>query len=123
MDHVAKVDAGSIVNVCDELRGGRDDLAIWANARRLEPWFLKVDDVATQKLFQSIATVVNNGSFKQPAKAKFLSGADPLLIAKAKIVGAKIVTHEVASPDSKARSFGDNIMSAFSWAIFRTSNG
>jgi hypothetical protein len=113
MDHVAKVDAGSIVNVCDELRGGKDDLAKWANARRTQPWFLKVDDVDTQKLFQSVATFVNNGPFKQAAKAKFLSGADPWLIAKAKIVGAKVVTHEVSAPDSKVRVPIPDVCTAF----------
>ncbi|MEH2510151.1 hypothetical protein V1291_001505 [Nitrobacteraceae bacterium AZCC 1564] len=113
MDHVAKADAGSIVNVCDELRQGRDELAKWANARRTEPWFLKVDDASTQKFFQSVANFVNLGAFKQAAKAKFLSGADPWLIAKAKIVGAKVVTHEVSAPDSKNRVPIPDVCKAF----------
>jgi hypothetical protein len=52
IDHVVKAKAGSIVNVCDELRGGRDDLATWANGRRTQSWFLKVDDPATQAVFK-----------------------------------------------------------------------
>jgi hypothetical protein len=55
-------------------RGGKDDLAKWANARRTLPWFLKVDDAETQKVFQNVAAIVASGPFKQPAKAKFLSG-------------------------------------------------
>lgn len=103
MDHVVKADAGSIVNVCDELRLGRDDLAKWATARRAQPWFLKVDDASTQTVFQNIANHISSGTYTQSAIAKFLGGADPWLIAKAKIIGAKVVTHEVSAPLSKKR--------------------
>lgn len=58
-------------------------------------------------------TFVNAGVFKQPAKAKFLSGADPWLIAKAKIIGAKLVTHEVSAPDSKVRVPIPDVCAAF----------
>lgn len=103
MDHVAKSDAGSIVPICDELRKGSDDLAKWANARRTMPWFLKIDDSDTQKALQSIAAHVNGAQYKAEAKAKFLSGADPWLIAKAQVIGAKVVTHELSSPNSLKR--------------------
>lgn len=103
MDHVAKADAGSVVPICDELRKGTDELAKWANARRQMPWFLKVDDAETQKALQSIVNYVNGAPYKSEAKAKFLSGADPWLIAKAQVIGAKVVTHELSSPDVKNR--------------------
>jgi Domain of unknown function (DUF4411) len=103
MDHVAKTDAGSITNVCDELRQGTDDLAKWAEARKASSWFLGVDDTSTQNVFANIANHVTSQSYKQPGIAKFLGGADPWLIAKAKILGAKVVTHEVSAPLSKKR--------------------
>jgi hypothetical protein len=103
MDHVVKTDAGSIINVCNELRQGTDDLAKWADARKSKSWFLKVDDVSTQTVFANIANHVSSQQYTQPAVAKFLSGADPWLIAKAKILGAKVVTHEVSSPLAKKR--------------------
>jgi hypothetical protein len=103
MDHVVKTDAGSVVPICDELRKGKDELAQWANDRRTEPWFLKVDDAATQQAMKSVAAVVNGVQYKPEAQAKFLSGADPWLIAKAQTIGAKVVTHELSSPDSKKR--------------------
>jgi len=113
MDHVAKIEAGSVVPICDELRKGSDELAKWANDRRTQPWFLKVTDSDTQKALAAIATHVNAGAYKPEAKAKFLSGADPWLIAKAQIVGAKVVTHEVSSPDAKVRVPIPDICSAF----------
>lgn len=103
MDHVAKSDAGSIVPVCDELRKGKDELATWANARRTEPWFLKIDDTPTQTMLAAIATHVASSPYKPEAQAKFLGGADPWLIAKAQIIGAKVVTHEEPAPDAKTR--------------------
>lgn len=102
MDHVAKVDAGSIVPVCDELRKGSDKLAAWANSRRTEAWFLKIDDAATQKSMAAIA-LVSSSQYRPEAQAKFLSGADPWLIAKAQTIGAKVVTHEQSAPDAKRR--------------------
>lgn len=103
MDHVVKNDAGSVVPICEELRKGKDELAQWANDRRTQPWFLKVDDAATQKAMQSVAAIVSGAKYKPEAQAKFLSGADPWLIAKAQTIGAKVVTHELSSPDSKRR--------------------
>lgn len=113
MDHVAKSDAGSIVLVCDELRKGKDDLAQWADKRRLEPWFLKVDDKATQTAMQDIAKHLAGSPYTQDAQAKFLSGADPWLIAKARAVGATVVTHEARSPDAKRRVPIPNVCDAF----------
>lgn len=103
MDHVAKADAGSVVPVCDELRKGKDDLAKWANERRLQPWFLKVDDGETQKAMGAVAAHVAKGAYRPEAQGKFLAGADPWLIAKAQTIGAKVVTHEQSAPDAKSR--------------------
>lgn len=113
MDHVAEVDAGSVVPVCDELRQGKDDLAQWANSRRTKPWFLKIDDAATQQALAAIANHVTQAPYRDEAKAKFMSGADPWLIAKASVIGAKVVTHEMPAPDAKRRVPIPDVCDAF----------
>jgi hypothetical protein len=57
----------------------------------------------TLMAFAPIANYVQLATYKPEAKAKFLSGADPWLIAKAQITGTTVVTHEVSSPGSKKR--------------------
>jgi hypothetical protein len=108
-----RLDAGSIVPVCEELRKGKDDLAAWANARRNEPWFLKVDDNDTQKALAAIAAHVAASGYKPEAQAKFLAGADPWLIAKAQTIGAKVVTHEQSAPGAKVRVPIPDVCNAF----------
>lgn len=107
------VDVGSIRNVCDELIKGNDDLAEWAKARQDAPWFLKVDDEATQKLFASIAADIADGQYSIPAQSKFLGSADPWLIAKAKILGAIVVTHELPEPHARKRVPIPNVCEKF----------
>lgn len=57
-----------------------------------------VDDEDTQMAFAEIVTELDSSRYRRPAVEKFLSGADPWLIAKAKVLGATIVTHEVNDP-------------------------
>ncbi|MFG1462464.1 DUF4411 family protein [Xanthobacter sp. DSM 24535] len=113
MDHVVQADAGSIVMVRDELCNGGDELADWTIARRDHPWFLKVDDGDTQAAFAAIAAHVARGIYTDAAKANFLSGADPWLIAKAQVIGATLVTHEVAAPLAKKRVPIPNVCNHF----------
>jgi hypothetical protein len=120
MDHIVAAQVGSIIPVRDELCQGRDDLATWVNARRGRSWFLKVDDKATQQQFAQIAAYVQKGPYKTPAKVQFLAGADPWLIAKAKVVGATVVTHEVLAPDALKRVPIPNICVAFNVPYINT---
>jgi hypothetical protein len=113
MDHVTKADVGSIVFVCDELRKGGDELAKWANARRTQPWFLKTDDKDTQSAMSAIAAHVANGGYRPEAQAKFLKGADPWLIAKASVTGAKVITHEQPAPGALNRVPIPDVCDAF----------
>lgn len=115
MDSVcaSAVDIGSIRNVRDELITGNDDLAEWAKARHDAAWFLKVDDEETQKLFASIAADIAGSGYSTPAQSKFLGGADPWLIAKAKVLGATVVTHELPEPHAKKRVPIPNICENF----------
>lgn len=104
MDHV--VAAGEVLSiemVRDELLTGNDELAEWIEGRKKASWFLKQDDAVTQGHFARIATGVQAGPYTTAAKNEFLSGADPWLVAKAKVIGAAVVTLEVAEPASKKR--------------------
>jgi hypothetical protein len=105
MDHAAlNCDVCSIVTVYDELANGNDDLAEWIKDRREDGRFLDVSDTPTQEAFRELAAAVQNGSYHAAAKANFLAKADPWLIAKARVTGAVVVTHEKASADAKKKN-------------------
>lgn len=87
----------SIKEVYTELSKGDDDLALWIKNRKDTSFFITVDDKETQKEFMKIAQYVQS-NFSQEEVNKFLSVADPWLIAKAKVLEATIVTHEVLAP-------------------------
>ena len=98
MDSVVAQNVRTITMVRDELLVKDDALGDWMRARKDEPWILPVDDEATQVAFAEIAAELDGSRYRRPGIEKFLSGADPWLIAKAKVLGATIVTHEV--PDA-----------------------
>jgi predicted nucleic acid-binding protein len=100
---VTRGEVFSIGMVCDELAKGNDELAEWAKTRKGADWFLDVSDQATQKAFAAIAAGVQGEPFKDAAKMKFLSGADPWLVAKAVNLGATVVTHETHDALAKKR--------------------
>ncbi|MEO5374549.1 MAG: DUF4411 family protein [Alphaproteobacteria bacterium] len=103
----------SIVNVRDELKKQNDWLADWVKSPNRAPWFMKVDDEATQKSFQKIVNHVEAADFKPHAKPKFLSGADPWLVAKARVLGATVVTQEVSRPGAKSRILLPDVCNKF----------
>lgn len=103
MDHVVSSDVHSLLMVRDELLSGNDELAKWVDTRKQASWFLKVDDPATQANFIRIAAAVQAGNYSAAAKASFLSGADPWLVAQAKTMGATVVTLEVRDINAKRR--------------------
>lgn len=83
----------SIENVMKEVLEGKDELVDWI--KPYKEHFLSVDDEPTQISFAEISNyIINMTDFRESAKVAFLSGADPFLIAKAKTLGAVIVTHE-----------------------------
>src|ERR1035437_5338600 len=90
--------AHSITKVYDELAGGSDDLATWIKQRKDDGRFLDVTDITTQTEFRKVVQVVDTRPYQEAAKAAFLSGADPWLVAKAKVVDATVVTHEKPAP-------------------------
>ncbi|MDH6592522.1 putative nucleic acid-binding protein [Variovorax sp. TBS-050B] len=84
----------SVESVSAELRRGNDELAQWVKSQA--DLFLAESDEATQTAFAEIAghLAAQTTSMKAGALDEFLSGADPWLIAKARVTGHTIVTHE-----------------------------
>ncbi|MDV3251989.1 DUF4411 family protein [Devosia sp. BK] len=103
MDNVVAQNVRTITMVRDELMVKDDPLGEWMRDRKDADWVLPVDDEATQLAFAEIVVELGNSSYLQPGIDKFLSGADPWLIAKAKALGATIVTHEVADEHIRKR--------------------
>ncbi|WP_024299239.1 DUF4411 family protein [Methylomicrobium lacus] len=103
---------GSIRMVFDELSKSGDELSEWVKAR--QPHFIEVDDGATQEVFAKIAQfVVEYPDYTEPYTSSFLAVADPWLIAKAKILGATVVTHEVPVPPGSKKVKVPNICREF----------
>lgn len=104
MDSVFGPDFGTIRPVRDELLGKGDELDKWMAERKDESWILAVDDEETQVLFGEIASeLVGSGRYHEAGVAQFLDGADPWLVAKAQVLGATIVTHEVPNAQCRRR--------------------
>lgn len=102
----------SITMVYKELVDYGDNLSNWARDRNFH--FLPVDDADTQKCFAEIAEHVMQLPLpSEPEKIKFLSGADPWLIAKAKVTNCTLVTHEAPVPSNSKKIKIPNICNAF----------
>lgn len=82
----------SIDMVANELVSGNDELVTWVKSR--PEHFLLCDDAETQSLVGTIAQDLMQGHYNQQNRDNFLAGADPWIIAKAKVIGATVVSHE-----------------------------
>lgn len=82
----------SIDMVANELIAGDDELVTWVKDR--SGHFLPCDDAETQSLVGEIAQDLMQGHYNPQNRDDFLAGADPWIIAKAKIIGATVVSHE-----------------------------
>ena len=121
MDHVvAGGNVASIVMVRDELLSGNDDLADWVDDRKKASWFLAQEDTQTQTHFARIAASLQASQYTPAAVSQFLSGADPWLVAKAKTIGAAVVTQEAHEPRCRARVPLPNICTAESVPFVNT---
>lgn len=110
---------GSIDLVLDELKKGKDELSSWAIDRPNQ--FISVDDEETQGIFGEIATyVASHEVWKEPHISNFLSFADPWLIAKAKNLGAVVVTHETLVPDNSTKVKIPNVCREFDVGYINT---
>lgn len=116
----AKDTLGSIQPIHDELLKGNDELAAWIKDRKDSGWFLAVDDVPTQQYLAEIAVWVMEQPYKESAKPEFLGGGDPWLIAKAKTIGATVVTQETFDAQSKKKVKIPNVCRAFNVTYINT---
>lgn len=90
----------SIEMIGKELKDGNDELAQWAKAR--PEHFIKNDDAETQSVLTKIVQVIVVGDYNTGNRDNFLAKADPWIIAKAKTIGATVVTHEaLLAPNTK----------------------
>ncbi len=103
----------SIRMICDELLKGNDDLREWAIDRKISGWFLRNDDEQTQQVFALIAAWVMEQEFRDAAKSEFPDCGDPWLIAKARVIGATVVTQETFVPGIKKKVKIPNVCRAF----------
>ena len=107
--------SGSIYSstfVYDELAGGDDELAEWVRERRGTPLF-----VAPEEEVQSFVGVISDyvvGAYPAIHAQHFLDGADPWVIAHAKVEGAIVVTREKPVPSNSKKVKIPNVCAHFS---------
>ncbi|WP_347986303.1 DUF4411 family protein [Methylomonas sp. AM2-LC] len=82
----------SVDMIAKELKEGNDELAQWVKDR--PEHFINNDDDETQSVFTEIVQAVVAGDYNPGNRDSFLAKADPWIIAKAKTIGASVVTHE-----------------------------
>lgn len=83
---------GSVEMIGQEIKAGDDQLAAWVQER--PDHFISNDDADTQIIFRDIVSAVMAGDFNPGNRDNFLAKGDPWIIAKAKVLGATVVTHE-----------------------------
>jgi hypothetical protein len=92
----------SIDRVKAEIDRGNDELKNWAKDTAPGTFFKKTDDKAVSDCFTEIVNwVQNEPQYFDFAKAAFAAGADPWLIAYAKVNSLVLVTLEGHAPDAK----------------------
>lgn len=116
----AKGHLGSIQPICNELLKGNDELATWIKEKKDSGWFLPVDNIETQHNLAQVASWVMSQPFKEAAKAEFLSVGDPWLIAKAKVLGATVVTQETFDAQNMKKVKIPNVCRAFTVPYINT---
>ncbi len=90
---------GSIDRVKQELESGNDPLKQWATKTPPPDFFASTADPAVASWFAQMVTwVQSEPQFFPSAKADFAAKADGWLIAKARLHGMVLVTHEVLAP-------------------------
>lgn len=94
-----------------ELKEGNDELANWVRER--PDHFIRNDDALTQTLFTEIVQFVMEGDYNPGNRDNFLAKADPWIIAKAKAIGASVVTHEAVAAANTRKVKVPNICQQF----------
>lgn len=94
-----------------ELKEGNDELANWVRER--PDHFISNDDELTQTLFADIVQFVMKGDYNPGNRDNFMAKADPWIIAKAKAIGASVVTHEAVAAANTRKVKVPNICQQF----------
>lgn len=90
----------SVEMIGRELRDGDDELADWVRDRPQH--FISNDDESTQGIFAEIVQSIMHTDYNPGQRDSFLAKADPWIIAKAKDIGATVVTHEaMVAPNAR----------------------
>ncbi len=90
----------SIGKVAGELRGGDDELAVWARERTSD-FFLEADRALLPSL-RALSTWANQSGYQPAAVATFLQDVDYYLVAHAHAHQHVVVTHEIVSNSLQA---------------------
>jgi len=86
--------------VYKELTRGDDELSQYMKDNKELNWFLEIVDEDTQNVYAQIVRYVY-ANYKENEAIKFMSGADPWLIAACKTREATLVTKELYKPEAK----------------------
>lgn len=103
----------SVEAVQRELINGGGELASRAKSS-LAPLFLPPDSSVVAEYANVAAWVQSHPQYRASAKARFLAGADPWLIAHAKASGYSVITLEVPAPSSLKDIKIPDVCTAFS---------
>jgi len=104
-----KIYSSSMVYI--ELAAGDDELADWAHDRKDSKLFLE-PGANVQQAFKEIADYVEK-RYQEHYAAAFLEGADPWVVAHARVDGSIVVTHETLVPDDSSKIKIPNICRNF----------
>lgn len=94
----------SIDHVERELTRGKnkDALAQWVESSAPSGFFVDTSAAPIVEAYREVVNAVqSHGQYKQGAKAAFLKGADPWLIAYARVYKRQVATYEIPQPTSK----------------------
>lgn len=111
--HVASVEM-----VFGELKTFGDELSDWVKERKAH--FYNEADEETQVFFAEIAQYLADGEYNSANLDNFLGGADPWLIAKAKSMGATVVTHESLVSEKSKKVKVPNVCNDFAVEFIET---
>lgn len=108
----------SIEMVGMELKAGNDELAQWAKDRPHH--FIINDDASTQQVFTNIVQALMAGDYNAGSRDNFMAKADPWIIAKAKTLGATVVSHESRLEPTTKKVKVPNVCDAFGVSCINT---
>lgn len=105
-EKVSQQALASSERVLNELLDGEDQLRDWA-IRQGNALFRIPTESVQESYRQIVDNVSNDGRFARQHVTRFLTKADPWLIAHARVEGGRIVTFEKSEPNSKRPKIPD----------------